>query len=48
MIIATRQIIRQDMGDCNSPMPLCRRTDLLHNSICYASSYYNSLPIFFQ
>ena len=21
---------------------------LLHNSICYASSYYNSLPIFFQ
>ena len=48
MITATRQIIRQDMGDWHSPMPLCRRMRLLHNSICYASSYYNSLPIFFQ
>jgi len=48
MITATRQIIRQDMGDWQSPMPLCRRSRLLHNSICYASSYYNSLPIFFQ
>ncbi len=25
MITATRQIIRQDMGDSQSPMPLCRR-----------------------
>ena len=25
MITATRQIIRQDMGDSHSPMPLCRR-----------------------
>ena len=48
MITATRQIVRQDMGDSHSPMPLCRRRVLLHNSICYASSYYNSLPIFFQ
>ena len=48
MITATRQIIRQDMGDSQSPMPLCRRNRLLHNSICYASSYYNSLPILFQ
>ena len=48
MITASRQIIRQDMGDWPSPMPLCRRITLLHNSICYASSYYNSLPIFFQ
>ncbi len=48
MITATRQIIRQDMGDWPSPMPLCRRYQLLHNSICYASSYYNSLPVFFQ
>ena len=25
MITATRQIVRQDMGDSHSPMPLCRR-----------------------
>ena len=25
-----------------------QESTLLHNSICYASSYYNSLPIFFQ
>ena len=48
MIATSRQIIRQDMGDHDSPMPLCRSKDLLHNSICYASPYYNSLSSVFQ
>ncbi len=48
MITASRQIIRQDMGDSQSPMPLCRRSRSYTIAFCYASSYYNSLPIFFQ
>ncbi len=48
MITATRQIIRQDMGDSQSPMPLCRRVSSYTIAFCYASSYYNSLPVFFQ
>jgi len=48
MITTTRQIIRQDMGDLQSPMPLCRRVSSYTIAFCYASSYYNSLPIFFQ
>lgn len=37
MISVLRQIKRQGKGERQSPMPLCRRHQLLHNSICYAS-----------
>ena len=48
MITATRQIIRQDMGDSQSPMPLCRRGPSYTIAFATPAPIITVFPLFFN
>ena len=48
MITATRQIIRQDMGDRQSPMPLCRRAHSYTIAFATPAPIITVFPSFFN
>ena len=48
MIVATRQIIRQDMGDWPSPMPLCRRSSSYTIAFATPAPIITVFPLFFN
>ena len=48
MIATTRQIIRQDMGDSQSPMPLCRRRPSYTIAFATPAPIITVFPLFFN